>query len=132
MPHCKFLSTKRVRVKLCKALLLPYFGYYRIISIILFRIYPPKIADVFKWLSISGLDMCLVFVVMTTFTHAGMNSWVCLYLIIMISFSFKWILMHRPGYLFADHIGARSVRTSNFIFPSVCPGASVLVRGIRL
>jgi hypothetical protein len=40
-------------------------------------------------------------------------------------------LTQRPDYLFADLIGARSVRTSNFIFPSVSPGASVLVRGIR-
>jgi hypothetical protein len=31
-------------------------------------------------------------------------------------------------YLFADLLGARSVRTSNFIFPSVCQGSTVLVR----
>jgi hypothetical protein len=73
--------------------------------------------------------MCLIFVVMTTYPHAGVNSWVFLFLIIMI---FKLILTQRPGYLFADLIGARSVRTSNFIFPSVTPGASVLVRGICL
>jgi hypothetical protein len=36
---------------------------------------------------------------------------------------FKLILTQQPGYLFADLIGARSVRTSNFIFPSVSPGA---------
>jgi hypothetical protein len=50
----------------------------------------------------------------------------------VLSFFFKLILTQRPDYLFADLIGARSVRTSNFIFPSVSPGASVLVRGIRL
>jgi hypothetical protein len=50
----------------------------------------------------------------------------------VLSFFFKLILSQRPGYLFADLIGARSVRTSNFIFPSVSPGSSVLVRGIRL
>jgi hypothetical protein len=65
--------------------------------------------------------MCLIFVVMTTYPHAGMNSWV-----------FKLNLMQRPGYLFADFIGARSFRTSYFIFPSVSPRASVLVRGICL
>jgi hypothetical protein len=50
----------------------------------------------------------------------------------VISFFFKLILTQQPGYLFADLIGARSVRTSNFIFPSVSLGASVLVREIRL
>jgi hypothetical protein len=45
---------------------------------------------------------------------------------------FKLILTQRPCYLFGDLIGARSFRTSNFIFPSVSPGASVLVWGIRL
>jgi hypothetical protein len=50
----------------------------------------------------------------------------------VLSFFFKLILTQRPGYLFADLIGARSVRTSNFIFPSVSPRASVLGRGIRL
>jgi hypothetical protein len=50
----------------------------------------------------------------------------------VLTFLFKLILTQRPGYLFADLIGARSVRTSNFIFPSVSPGASVLVRGILL
>jgi hypothetical protein len=44
----------------------------------------------------------------------------------VLSFFFKWILTQRPGYLFADLIGARFVRTSNFIFPSVSQGASVL------
>jgi hypothetical protein len=47
-------------------------------------------------------------------------------------FFFKLILTQRSGYIFADLIGARSVRTSNFIFSSVSPGASVLLRGIRL
>jgi hypothetical protein len=50
----------------------------------------------------------------------------------VLSFFFKLILTHRLDYLFADLIVARSVGTSNFIFPSVIPGASVLVRGIRL
>jgi hypothetical protein len=50
----------------------------------------------------------------------------------VLSFFFKLILTQRPGYLFSDLIGARCVTTSNFIFPSVSPGASVLVRGIRL
>jgi hypothetical protein len=50
----------------------------------------------------------------------------------VLSFFFKLILTQRPGYLFADLIGARSARISNFIFPSVSPRASVLVRGIRL
>jgi hypothetical protein len=49
----------------------------------------------------------------------------------VISFFFNLILTRRPGYLYADLIGARFVRTSNFIFPSVSPGASVLVRAIR-
>jgi hypothetical protein len=48
------------------------------------------------------------------------------------SFFFKLILTQRPGYFFADLIGARSFRNSKFIFPSVNPGASVLVRAIRL
>jgi hypothetical protein len=43
----------------------------------------------------------------------------------VLSFFFKLILTQRPGYLVDDLIGARSVRTSNFIFPSVSPGASV-------
>jgi hypothetical protein len=38
---------------------------------------------------------------------------------------FKLILTRRPTYLFIDVRGARSVRTSNFIFQSVCPSASV-------
>jgi hypothetical protein len=42
------------------------------------------------------------------------------------------ILTQPPGYLFADFLGARAIRTSNFIFPSVCLGALVLVREIRL
>jgi hypothetical protein len=50
----------------------------------------------------------------------------------VLSFLFKLILTQRPDYLFVDLISARSVRTSNFIFPSVSPGASVLVKGIRL
>jgi hypothetical protein len=37
----------------------------------------------------------------------------------VFSFFFKLILTRRPGYLFADLIGARSDRASNFIFPSV-------------
>jgi hypothetical protein len=49
----------------------------------------------------------------------------------VLSFFFKLIPTQRPGYFFAELIGARSVRTSNFIFPSVSPGASMLVRGIR-
>jgi hypothetical protein len=52
--------------------------------------------------------------------------------VVLIIMIFKLILTQRPGYLFADLIGARSVRTSIFIFPSVSPGASVLVRRIRL
>jgi hypothetical protein len=35
----------------------------------------------------------------------------------VLSFLFKLIMTQRPGYLFADLIGAHSVRTSNFIFP---------------
>jgi hypothetical protein len=88
-----------------------------------------------RWLSIAVLDMYLIFVVIITYPNAGMNYWVCLFLIIMIfvfPFFFKLILTQRPGYLFAELIGARSVGTSNFIFPSVSPGASVLVKGIRL
>jgi hypothetical protein len=50
----------------------------------------------------------------------------------VFSFFFKLILTQRPGYLFADLIGARSARIFNFIFPSVSPTASVLVREIRL
>jgi hypothetical protein len=50
----------------------------------------------------------------------------------VISFFFKLILTQRPGYLYADLIGERSVRTSNFIFASVSPEASVFVWGIRL
>jgi hypothetical protein len=73
---------------------------------------------------------------MTTYPHTGMNSWGCLFFnyydFRVLSFFFKLILTQRPGYLFADLIGARSVRTSNFIFPSVSPGSSVLVRAIRL
>jgi hypothetical protein len=42
------------------------------------------------------------------------------------------ILTRRPTDLFGEIHGVRSVRISNFIFPSVCPGALVLVRGIRL
>jgi hypothetical protein len=41
----------------------------------------------------------------------------------VLSFFFKLILTQRPGYLFTDLIDARSVRTSTFIFPSICPGA---------
>jgi hypothetical protein len=49
-----------------------------------------------------------------------------------LSFIFKLILMQRPSYLFADLIGAHSVRTSNLFLRLVCRGASVLVRKIRL
>jgi hypothetical protein len=35
----------------------------------------------------------------------------------VLTFLFKLILLQRSGYLFADLISARSVRTSNFIFP---------------
>jgi hypothetical protein len=50
----------------------------------------------------------------------------------VLSFFFKLIMTQRPGYLFADFIGARSVGTSNFIYPSVSLGVSMLVRGICL
>jgi hypothetical protein len=50
----------------------------------------------------------------------------------VLSFYFKLIMTQRPDYLFADLIDARFVKTSYFIFPSVSPRASVLVRGIRL
>jgi hypothetical protein len=50
----------------------------------------------------------------------------------VLSFFFKLILTQRPDHLFADLIGARSVRISNFVFLSVSQEASVLVRGIRL
>jgi hypothetical protein len=50
----------------------------------------------------------------------------------VLSFFFKLILTRRPDYIFADLISACAVRTSNFIFPSVSPGASVLAREIRL
>jgi hypothetical protein len=50
----------------------------------------------------------------------------------VLSFFFKLILMQRPGYLFADLIGARFVRTSNFVFPSVSPGASVFLSQLVL
>jgi hypothetical protein len=50
----------------------------------------------------------------------------------VLSFFFKLILTQQPSYLFADLSGACSARTSNFIFSSVSPEASVLVRGIRL
>jgi hypothetical protein len=53
----KFLTPKRVRLNLCKALLLQYFFY----------------CDV-------GFS---------TYPHAGMNSWVCLFLIIMIFVFFR-------------------------------------------
>jgi hypothetical protein len=71
---------------------------------------------------------------MTTYPQARVNSLVSLfdfYDFRVLSFFFKLILTQRPGYLFTDHIDARSVRTSTFIFPSICPGASVLVRRIR-
>jgi hypothetical protein len=55
-----------------------------------------------------------------------------LFMIFVSSFFFKLILTRRPNYLFVDVHGAGSVRTSNFIFPLVCPSAWVLVRGIRL
>jgi chemotaxis signal transduction protein len=45
---------------------------------------------------------------------------------------FKLILTRRPTLIFVDVRNARSVRTSNYIFPSICPGALVVVRGIRL
>jgi hypothetical protein len=50
----------------------------------------------------------------------------------VLSFFFKLILTQRPGCLFADLIGVRSVGTSSFIFLSVSPGASVFARGICL
>jgi hypothetical protein len=42
----------------------------------------------------------------------------------VLSFFFNLILTQRSGYLFVDLIGACSVRTSNFIFPSASPEAS--------
>jgi hypothetical protein len=50
----------------------------------------------------------------------------------ILSFFFKFILTQQPGDFFAELIGARSVRASKFMFPSVSPGASVLVRGIGI
>jgi hypothetical protein len=49
----------------------------------------------------------------------------------VLLFFFQLILAQRPGYLFADLIGARSDRTSNFIFPSISSEATLLVREIR-
>jgi hypothetical protein len=46
----------------------------------------------------------------------------------VLSFFFKVILTQRPGYLFAELIGARSARTSNFIFSSVSPGLRCWLR----
>jgi hypothetical protein len=65
-----------------------------------------------------------------------MNSWLFFffdYYDFRVLFCFfKLILTQRPGYHFADLIGAHSVRTSNIIFPTVSSGTSVLVRVIRL
>jgi hypothetical protein len=71
----------------------------------------------------SFLVMCCMFSIMPLFNYYSFR---------VLSFFFKLILTQRPGYLFPDLIGACSDRTSNFIFPSVSPEASVLVRGILL
>jgi hypothetical protein len=78
----KFLTPKRVILKLCKALLLSYFFYCDVVFSHLSSV--DSKLDVCRWLSIAALDLCLIFVVMTTYPHAGMNSRVCLILIIMI------------------------------------------------
>jgi hypothetical protein len=77
----KFLTPKRVRLKLCKAFLLSYFFYCDVAFSHLSSIYT---ADVCRWFSIAVLNMYLIFVIVTTYTQAGMSSWLCLFLIIMI------------------------------------------------
>jgi hypothetical protein len=60
-----------------------------------------------------------------------MNSWLWLFFNFydfrVLSFFFKLILTQRPGYLFADLIGGRFVRTFNLLSEAL-----VLDRGIRL
>jgi hypothetical protein len=65
----KFLTPKRVSLKLCKTLLLPYFLYCDVICSRIFSI--DRIDEAF--------NSCLIFVVMTAYPQAEMNSWVCLY-----------------------------------------------------
>jgi hypothetical protein len=66
----KFLTPKQVRLKLCKAFLLPYFFYCDVVF--------SHLSSVDSWRLqvawIAALDMCLIFVVMTTYPHGGMNS----------------------------------------------------------
>jgi hypothetical protein len=69
------------------------------------------------WRLHSFLVMCCMFSIMPLFNYYSFR---------VLSFFFKLILTQRLGYLFPDLIGARSDRTSNFIFPSVSPEASVL------
>jgi hypothetical protein len=73
--------------------------------------------------------MCLIFVVVTSYLHAGELLGVPLfdcYDFRVLSFFFKLILTQRPGYLFADIFGLLSL-----FFISLF-GSFVLVRGIHL
>jgi hypothetical protein len=111
----KFLTPKRVRLKLCKALPLPYFFYCDIV-----------------FSHLSSVDSIRLQVAFNTWTryvsnlryydHLSTRRYELLgvplfdyYDLRVFSFFFKLILTQRPGYFFADLIGVRSLRTSNFL-----------------
>jgi hypothetical protein len=64
------------------------FDYATLPRLRLLKFLTPKLGrsvrPCFFHISSTAPDMCLIFVVITTYPHAGMNSWVCLFLIIMI------------------------------------------------
>lgn len=127
----KFLTPKSVRLKLCKALLVPQFFYCDII-----------------WSGIRGMDLdrlevafnsCTRYVfgtrlrdrLLTTRKFLLKISFRLYFDYRVVSFFFRLILSKCPVYLFANlrRLGAR---TGNYDFPEPYHVGSVLARGIRL
>jgi hypothetical protein len=128
----KFLTPKSVRLKLCKALLLPHFFYCDIVFSSLSYLDGRRLQVAF--------NSCTRYVFgIRRFDHLSVHRDVLLGMPLFVyfdfrvlSFFFRLIRSGTPGYLYSDLRRARSSRTANFIFPDLCPRGSVLVRGIRL
>jgi Reverse transcriptase (RNA-dependent DNA polymerase) len=128
----KFMTPKSVRLKLCKALLIPHFFYCDVIYSRL------GVAD-FRRLEVA-FNSCTRYVFgLRRFDHLSVNRNAVLGIPLGLYFDYRVLLFFFrlirsgcPNYLFSSLVRARSSRTLNFVFPGVYHGGSVLARGIRL
>lgn len=128
----KFLTPKAVRLKLCKALLIPKFLYCNVIYSGIRSMDLDRLEVAF--------NSCTRYVFgLRYYDRLRGNRNVVLGMPFrkffdyrLSLFFFRLVKSQSPGYLFADLNLLSSARTGNFDFPSGYHAGSVLARGIRL